>query len=376
MYDRRPDPPHMVFRGGVSAAVRDAGRPRRISIQRRSKHRGVWSSGATYVIGLLSAVEHHGYAVTAAIVFLSACGLPFPLSVVLLAAGAAAHGGGLSLGLVILCAGLAALLGDFLMYLGGRFTGWWLLSVLCRVSMNPETCIFGSANSFYKRGSRTLLFAKFIPGLATVAAPLSGSLNMQPTRFLMLDGVGVFLYASAWSLTGFVFAPFLRDIIRWVERVGHFTAATISTLAVLYMLWLVMSYVRDTRFSDVQRVSADELNTMLAQRTNDRVVVIADVRSHGYYDPGTQRIKNSIRVEPSRLREEVEALREFMAPECDIYLYCSCARDATSVRVAKALEKEDCKTKVIQGGLKAWIKAGGPLEPVPESDMEHLPQFE
>ena len=65
-----------------------------------------------------------------------------------------------------------------------------------------------------------------------------------------------------------------------------------------------------------------------------------------------------------------------MAPECDIYLYCSCARDATSVRVAKMLEKEDCQTKVIQGGLRAWVKAGGPLEPVPEADLEHLPRFQ
>jgi rhodanese-related sulfurtransferase len=104
-------------------------------------------------------------------------------------------------------------------------------------------------------------------------------------------------------------------------------------------------------------------------------MVIADVRSHGYYDPAAQRIKNSIRVEPNRLREELEALREFMAPECEIYLYCSCARDATSVRVARELEKENCATKVITGGLKAWIKAGGPLEPVPPGDVEHLPKF-
>jgi rhodanese-related sulfurtransferase len=105
-------------------------------------------------------------------------------------------------------------------------------------------------------------------------------------------------------------------------------------------------------------------------------VIIADVRSHGYYDPGMQRIKNSIRVEPSRLKEELVALREFMQPECEIYLYCSCAREATSIRVARMLEQENCSTKVIQGGLKAWIKAGGALEPVPLSDMEHLPRFE
>jgi rhodanese-related sulfurtransferase len=105
-------------------------------------------------------------------------------------------------------------------------------------------------------------------------------------------------------------------------------------------------------------------------------MVIADVRSHNYYDPGMQRIKNSIRVEPTRLREELEALREFMAPECEIYLYCSCIRDTTSKRVAHMLGQENCRTTVIEGGLKAWINAGGELELVPATDIQHLPRFE
>ncbi len=326
-------------------------------------------------MNLMAAVEHHGYAATAAVLFLSCCGLPMPIAVVLLIAGATAHGGDLKLGLVIPCAAGAALLGDTLMYLGGRLTGWWLLTAICRISMNPETCIFGSANSFYRRGSKTLLFSKFIPGLATVSAPLSGSLNMRPWRFLALDGTGVLFYSTVWSVAGFTFAPFLRDILRWLGRVGHITAATVSVVLGLYLAWLVVSYLRDTRFSAVERVTASDLHASLGEAVDDRVVVIADVRSHGYYDAGMQRIKNSIRVEPNRLREELAALREFMAPECDIYLYCSCARDATSVRVARMLEKEDCRTKVIQGGLRAWVKAGGPLEPVPEGDLEHLPRF-
>ncbi|HEY4011650.1 MAG TPA: VTT domain-containing protein [Acidobacteriaceae bacterium] len=326
-------------------------------------------------MSLLAAVQNHGYAATALILLLSSCGLPLPLSIVLLTAGAAAHSGSLNLALVILCAATAALVGDTIMYLGGKFTGWWLLAGLCRISINPETCIFGSARSFYKRGPRTLLFAKFIPGLGTVAAPLAGSLNMRMTRFLKLDACGVLLYTTAWSTAGFLFAPFLRLIIRWVVGVGHFTAATLSGLAILYVLWLLGSSLRDNRFSNIERVAAEELHERMKTPTHDRVVVIADVRSHGYYDPAAQRIKNSIRVEPNRLREELEALREFMAPECEIYLYCSCARDATSVRVARELEKENCATKVISGGLKAWIKAGGPLEPVPAADVEHLPKF-
>ena len=326
-------------------------------------------------MNLLAVVGHHAYAATACILFLSACGLPFPVSLVLLVAGASAHGAGLNLGVLLVCAVVSAVAGDTMLYLGGRYTGWWLLAALCRVSMNPETCIFGSANSFYRRGPKTLLFAKFVPGLSTVAAPLSGSLNMPVGRFLGLDTAGVILYTSLWAAAGYLFAPFLRQIIATSQRLGHITATMVTAAVVLYALWLVMSYLRDTRFTVVDRIAAAELHAHLLEGPRDRIVVIADVRSHGYYDPGTVRIKNSIRVEPNRLREEVSALREFMAPECDIYLYCSCARDATSVRVAKALEKEDCKTKVIQGGLKAWIKAGGPLEPVPESDMEHLPQF-
>jgi membrane protein DedA with SNARE-associated domain/rhodanese-related sulfurtransferase len=326
-------------------------------------------------MNLLVAVQHHGYAATAVILLLSACGLPLPISVVLLTAGAAAHSGSLNLGLVILCAAGAALTGDTILYFGGRFTGWWLLGRLCRLSLNPEKCIFGSARSFYRSGPRTLLFAKFVPGLGTVAAPLAGSLNMRLTRFLKLDSCGVLFYTAVWSTAGFLFAPFLRIIIGWVERLGHLTAATATAAIVLYVLWLLGRSLHENRFGTIERVAAEELHERMKAPSHDRVVVIADVRSHGYYDPAAQRIKNSIRVEPNRLREELEALREFMAPECEIYLYCSCAREATSVRVARELEKVNCSTKVIAGGLKAWIKAGGPLEPVPAGDVEHLPKF-
>lgn len=327
-------------------------------------------------MNLIEVIAHHGYAVTSIVLFVTCCGLPLPVSAVLVTAGAAAHGGSLNLGVLMLCAWSSALLGDTLMYFGGRSTGWWLLAGICKFSVNPESCIFGSARSFYKRGPRTLLFAKFVPGLATVAAALAGSLNMRLRRFLTLDGLGVLFYTGGWTLTGFLFAPFLRSVIRGIERFGHITAAMVGAIVVLYVLWLVLSSLRDSRFSEIEKVAAADLFERIRTLTSDELVIIADVRSHGYYDPGMQRIKNSIRVEPSRLKEEVDALRAFMQPECEIYLYCSCAREATSVRVARMLEQENCSTKVIQGGMKAWIKAGGPLEAVPAGDVEHLPRFE
>jgi membrane protein DedA with SNARE-associated domain/rhodanese-related sulfurtransferase len=334
------------------------------------------------VTDLLKVIEHHGYAITAGAFFAGSCGLPLPLSVVLLTAGAAAHTGSLNFWLVLLSAWVAAMLGDLLMFLGGRYTGWWLLANLCRFSMNPDVCIFSSAHTFYERGSRTLLISKFVPGLGTVAAPLAGSLNMRLGRFLQLDGTGELLYVSVWTSAGFVFAPLLRQLVGWVEELGHVAATTLLLLVIAYALWLTVSTLRDSRYAGISRVDAQEL---LAQTEilhsamegkHDKLVIIADVRSHGYYDPDQQRIKNSIRVEPNRLHEELVALREFMQPECEIYLYCSCAREATSVRVAKMLEQENCSTKIIRGGLKAWVKAGGPTEPIPPTEIEHLPRFE
>ena len=137
-----------------------------------------------------------------------------------------------------------------------------------------------------------------------------------------------------------------------------------------------MFWVRARKYNEIEKISAANLNERLKTLSPDRLVVIADVRSHNYYDPGMQRIKNSIRVEPTRLKEELLALREFMAPECEIYLYCSCIRDTTSKRVAHMLKQENCNTQVIDGGIRAWIKAGGELESVPASDIQHLPRFE
>jgi rhodanese-related sulfurtransferase len=214
--------------------------------------------------------------------------------------------------------------------------------------------------------------------LASVAAVLSGSLSMRPGRFLVLDGLGILAYVTSWSVVGFVFARFLRVAIGWVDRVAHVTEAMLTGIVVLYVLWMVLSLLRETRLSKVEKIAAKDLYQYLLTAKQDRLLIIADVRTRGYYDPGMQRIKNSIRVDPSRLREDLEVLEEFMLPQpdCEIYLYCSCAHEATSMRVARMLQRENCTTKVIRGGLKAWVKAGGPVEPVPHDDMEHLPRFD
>ncbi len=325
---------------------------------------------------LLGLISQHGYLVTVSVLFFTALGLPLPASAVLLAVGAAARTGVVSFGAILLLAWCASVSGDLLLFFGGRFTGWWLLSSLCRVSLDPEACIFSTADYFYKRGPNTLLFAKFVPGLGAMAGPIAGSLNMRLWKFLKMDALGTLAYCFAWTANGYLFSRFIVKIVAWMGRASHTVLAAVLLIAAVYAAALLVLTLRSRRYKQIEKISAASLHERLQDLTPDKLVVIADVRSHGYYDPGMYRIKNSIRVEPHRLKEELVALREFMAPECEIYLYCSCIRDTTSVRVAYSLGLENCRTQVIEGGMKAWVKAGGALELVPEADLRKLPKFD
>ena len=132
---------------------------------------------------LTSLIAHHGYLVICVIVFAEAIGVPVPGAVALVAGGAAAASGALNAPAVVLFAVAAMLAADALLYVLGSVTGWALLKFLCRVSVDPETCVLHSAESFYKRGRTTLLIAKFIPGVSTMAAPLAGSIKCRFCNF-------------------------------------------------------------------------------------------------------------------------------------------------------------------------------------------------
>jgi membrane protein DedA with SNARE-associated domain len=147
---------------------------------------------------LTTAIAQHGYAILIGVVFVEAIGLPVPAALALLIAGAAAAHGLLQAPYAVAAALLAMLVADTLMFLLGRHTGWWLLGVLCRMSLNPESCILRSADSFYRRGRQLLVIAKFIPGINTMAPPLAGSMNMRLAQFLPLDLAGAALYVGSF----------------------------------------------------------------------------------------------------------------------------------------------------------------------------------
>ncbi|HEY0308966.1 MAG TPA: rhodanese-like domain-containing protein [Acidobacteriaceae bacterium] len=303
-------------------------------------------------------------------------GVPLPASVALLLAGAAVAHHALNPLTVAASAIGAAFLGDSLMFLGGRYAGWWLLAAICRLSVSLESGIFTSADYFYRRGAKTILFAKFLPGLGSMAAPLAGSLKMRYSRYARLDLINVSTYCLVWLSAGFFLNRFVTQVALAASTAGHLLAFVALLLLLVYVGFITAASISTRRLRGLERVSVADVAQRLEERNLDRLVVIADVRSRGYYDPGMLRIKNSIRLEPNRLLTEFEALREFMQPECEIFVYCSSSRESTSARVAHQLAQRDCKVKIIQGGLRAWEKGGYPMEPVPLSDLAHLPRFD
>ncbi len=320
---------------------------------------------------LNTALMQHGYAILAVIVFLEAIGVPVPAAVALLIAGGAAATGVLQAQFVLGIALIAMLSGDTLMFLLGRYTGWWLLGLLCRISLNPEACILRSADSFYRRGRTLLVVAKFIPGINTMAPPLAGSMNMRLTTFLRLDQAGAALYVGSYLLVGYIFSGAVGVITRSYDSAGRIVGWLVLALVAAYLLFRAWLWAKGRALTAVPFAEPDEAAQAMAAGAS-----VYDVRSHGYFDPKATRIQGSRRLDPHAINQPRAALPQ----EGTVFVYCTCVRQATSVRVAQELQKlldtNRVRVTVIRGGLRAWVKAGLPVEDVPAEELANLPVFE
>jgi membrane protein DedA with SNARE-associated domain/rhodanese-related sulfurtransferase len=314
----------------------------------------------------ISGLVLHGYWVLFAAVFLEAVGLPIPAALALLIAGGASARGSLQGSYALGGALLAMIAGDTLMFVMGRYTGWWLLGVLCRISLNPESCILRSADSFYRRGRALLVVAKFIPGINTMAPPLAGCMNMGLTQFLGLDLAGAALYTGAYFGVGFLFSGALEAITRGYQTFGRVVGWLVMCLIVGYVAFQIWLWIRARALRTVSFAIPAE-----AARQREAGACIYDVRSHGYLDVRATRITGSRRLDPNALNRCTE---EFPDGQL-VFVYCTCVREATSVRVARELQNRGVRVAVIKGGLRAWKNAGLPVEVVPLEEMAALPSF-
>jgi membrane protein DedA with SNARE-associated domain/rhodanese-related sulfurtransferase len=315
---------------------------------------------------LNTALAQHGYLILAAIVFLEAVGVPVPAAVAMLIAGGAAARGVMQIPYALGATLAAMLAGDTLMFLLGRYTGWWLLGLLCRISLNPESCILRSADSFYRRGRTLLVVAKFIPGINTMAPPLAGCMNMRLAQFLGLDLLGAAMYIVAYFTVGFAFSGALAVITRGYQTFGRIVTWVVVGLVVGYVAFQLWGWIKERALRSVPFAGPTE-----AAHAMTTGACVYDVRSHGYLDRKAMRIRGSRRLDPHGLHQPHEELPRGQL----VLVYCTCVREATSVRVARELEKSGVRVAVIRGGLRAWKRAGLPIEAVPPDEVAALPVF-
>lgn len=267
---------------------------------------------------MLALMVRHGYAVIFGVLFAESIGVPLPAGITLVAGGAAVASHALKGPDTILAAWVALAAGNITQYWLGRRTGWGLLSFLCRLSMNPETCILRSAETFYKRGKTTLVFARFVPGLTTIAAPLAGSMNMPFAEFARYDFAGAIVYTVTYVSLGYVSRDFLASVFLGIHAASRAMEVIVLAALVGYGIYRVLQYRKYRTTLLVPRVQVEELAQKLSSDGADRILIV-DTRSHGYYDAGATRIKGSIRIEPNNLEEELKNLPK----DKDIYLYCT-----------------------------------------------------
>ncbi len=243
-------------------------------------------------------------------------GLPIPCTPWLLAAGALAHSGRPSLLAVVALAALAAALGHLGWFFAGRRWGYGVLRLLCRISIEPDTCVHRTQGTFDRFGARALVVAPFIPGLTTIAPPLAGLSGMPLWRYLSLDVLGDVLWASTFVGLGYAFG----DQVTWVLRGALMYGSSILGVALgTFCLWLLFKLLQRERVRRklrIDRLRPAQLQEMLG-RASPPLVLDLRHRRELLEDPHT--LPGALHVSPAELpRRHTEIPRDR-----DLVLYCS-----------------------------------------------------
>lgn len=264
----------------------------------------------------LEFLVRHGYSLVFASVLAEQLGLPLPAIPVLLAAGALAGSGKLSLWLILALAMAAALMGDVIWYEIGRRRGAKVLNLLCRISLEPDSCVRRTETAFAKHGSRSLLVAKFVPGLSTAAPPLAGVFQMRFSRFLLFDSAGTLLWASLFIGFGFLFSQQIEGIAARAAELGGWLFMLLAAGLAAFLGWKYLQRRRFLYDLRTARITPEELRAKL---DGGEAVVIVDLRHSLDLDadpfaiPGAQHL----------LMEEFEERHHVLPRDREIVLYCT-----------------------------------------------------
>ena len=303
-------------------------------------------------------LEHYGVVILPALAVAEQIGVPLPAVPALLAVGALAAHGRISILLVLGAISVAALATDLAWYELGRRRGARVLARLCQLSLEPDSCLRRAESIFARHGVRALLAAKFVPGLTTVMPPLAGVFAVPRGRFALYDLAGVLLWAGTWLALGYFFSDAIVLIAARASALGRMFGLVLATGLAGYILvkygrrHLFLRKLWTARVSPAalkRRLDAGEDVTIIDLRTP------LDVTATPYAIPGSRWLAADAIDE-----HEAELLRSR-----DVVLYCASPNDTTSARVAIELKRKGItRVRPLEGGLAAWMALNFPVRTV------------
>jgi membrane protein DedA with SNARE-associated domain/rhodanese-related sulfurtransferase len=300
----------------------------------------------------------YGYLLLFAWVLVEQLGIPLPATPVLLAAGALSATGEISFPLALMVGLGATLTADSAWYFIGRRYGHHVLRILCKLSMEPTVCVRRTQDSFGRRRGVTLMIAKFVPGLATLAPPVAGENGMPFFSFLFFDAIGSTLWLSLLLTMGRFFGDLLRHDPSLLDWAGRFSGA----LLLLGIAGFFVGRVIRRRMV-LKKLVAARLEPVELKRQLDAgdPVYIVDLRHPLELLPDPFTLPGALHFSPDAL-----TARHLEIPrDRDIVLYCTCPSEATAAKVAMALQKLGIeRVRPLRGGYDEWKRLGFPLSPV------------
>jgi membrane protein DedA with SNARE-associated domain/rhodanese-related sulfurtransferase len=330
------------------------------------RQHGIYNFDDTIQVGKAEAMNditrflsNHGGPVLFGVVFLEQIGLPLPAVPWLLAAGALIAAGELNAWLAVGATFLACIVADLIWFYLGRRLGHRVLGLLCRISLEPDSCVRRTQDTFSRYGMRGLVVAKFIPGLGNLAPPLAGNSGVKLPRFLLFDGAGALLYVGCFLVLGICFGHQLNQILSAFASLGSGALALVVGLILLYIAYKFYQRRRLLRELRMARITVDELRQKQQAGENP---MILDLRSHAALDEEPALIPGALHMS----MDEVDGRLREIPRDRDIILYCACPNEVSSARVALLLQRKGFShVRPLLGGIDAWRERKYPTESRP-----------
>ncbi|MBP0600820.1 DedA family protein/thiosulfate sulfurtransferase GlpE [Herbaspirillum sp. LeCh32-8] len=295
-------------------------------------------------------IEQYGLLLVFVNVLVEQLGAPVPAYPTLIITGAMAQAGQYSPALLLLLAVVAALIADYTWYLAGRRYGRHIMTRLCRISLSPDSCVRQTESIYLRWGARSLLVAKFIPGFASIASALSGTMGTRRTSFLLWDAAGSALWAGLGIFLGSLFSSAVDDLLNVLAQLGHYGMLLIGVALAAFIANKWWQRRRFRKSLEMARITVQELNNMLEQGIAPTII---DVRSPLSQKDG--RIPGAVAISNQEIQTFV-----FDGPvEGEVVVYCACPNEASAAMVARQLMRRGYqKVRPLTGGIDAWREAG------------------